>query len=136
MHLLQRHFLQRSVTKLVKELENGGFVPQPPIASKNSDGFSLFKDHSDPYPLASCLIGTSHGLLGQHNLIGKGEADGKTYTREMSCRSVIGAHAHSKISLKTQKTSQSWKHLQASTVIYTPIPADLPRRASNMFSSN
>lgn len=71
-------FLQRSVNKLlIKELENGGFVPQPPTASKNSESFSLFKDCCDPSPLASCLIGTSHGLLGQQNLIGKGEADGK-----------------------------------------------------------
>lgn len=47
--------------------------------------FFSFKDHSDYNPLASCLAGASHGLLGRHNLIGKGEADGKTRTREMSC---------------------------------------------------
>lgn len=81
----------------MKELENGGFVAQPPTASKTSYNFFFFKDRSDHNPLASCLIGTSHGLLGQHDLIGKGDAAGKTRTREMSCKSVIGTHTQQNI---------------------------------------
>lgn len=57
----------------------------------------FFKDQSDHNPLVSCLIGASQGLLGQHNLIGKGDADGKMHTRDMSCKSVTGTHTEQNI---------------------------------------